>query len=338
MALMPVEEARSRILARVRRMPPERVELPRRWPDPRRTGAGAAPPAAFRCFGHGRLCRAVERCRFRTVSLKVIGTSAAGNANGPSRRRCGRGGGAHLHRRTHAKRCRLRRHPGERGAAIRALHRRAAQRRGSPERQAGGGLDFAKGEAMIDPGVRLNARLIGLRLRQTHLRPGAEEAGGGASRHRRRAGASPGEKLGADQIVSSNSHALGRHGGAFRGGQSSISASSATRWPPPRRRSGARAMRTSSSPPAAPPSAIMTSCSRRMKNSGVKIDFWKIAMRPGKPFMYGRRNGQHVLGLPGISVSALVCARLFLKPLILDRLESGRRSGGSAVGITHEGK
>ena len=53
-----------------------------------------------------------------------------------------------------------------------------------------------------------------------------------------------------------------------------------------------------------------------LKNSGVDIDFWKIAMRPGKPFMYGRRKGQHVLGLPGNPVSALVCARLFLKPLI----------------------
>ena len=36
-----------------------------------------------------------------------------------------------------------------------------------------------------------------------------------------------------------------------------------------------------------------------LTNSGVAIDFWKIAMRPGKPFMYGRRKGQHVLGLPG---------------------------------------
>ena len=53
-----------------------------------------------------------------------------------------------------------------------------------------------------------------------------------------------------------------------------------------------------------------------LKNSGVKIDFWKIAMRPGKPFMYGRTGRQHVLGLPGNPVSALVCARLFLKPLL----------------------
>ena len=39
-------------------------------------------------------------------------------------------------------------------------------------------------------------------------------------------------------------------------------------------------------------------------------------MRPGKPFMYGRKGRQHVMGLPGNPVSAMVCARLFLKPLI----------------------
>ena len=52
------------------------------------------------------------------------------------------------------------------------------------------------------------------------------------------------------------------------------------------------------------------------KACGVKIDFWKIAMRPGKPFMYGRRGRTHVMGLPGNPVSALVTAQLFLKPLI----------------------
>ena len=39
-------------------------------------------------------------------------------------------------------------------------------------------------------------------------------------------------------------------------------------------------------------------------------------MRPGKPFMYGRRGRQHAMGLPGNPVSALVCARLFLVPLL----------------------
>ena len=35
------------------------------------------------------------------------------------------------------------------------------------------------------------------------------------------------------------------------------------------------------------------------KACGVKIGFWKIALRPGKPFMYGRKGKTHVMGLPG---------------------------------------
>jgi molybdopterin molybdotransferase len=50
--------------------------------------------------------------------------------------------------------------------------------------------------------------------------------------------------------------------------------------------------------------------------SGIKLDFWKIAMRPGKPLMFARHGRLRILGLPGNPVSALVCARIFLKPLI----------------------
>lgn len=49
---------------------------------------------------------------------------------------------------------------------------------------------------------------------------------------------------------------------------------------------------------------------------GMTLAFWKIAMAPGKPLMYGRLGRSRVLGLPGNPVSALVCARLFLVPLI----------------------
>jgi len=53
---------------------------------------------------------------------------------------------------------------------------------------------------------------------------------------------------------------------------------------------------------------------------GLEIDFWKIAMRPGKPLMHGRigRGPEAVpmLGLPGNPVSALVCGLLFLLPAI----------------------
>lgn len=44
--------------------------------------------------------------------------------------------------------------------------------------------------------------------------------------------------------------------------------------------------------------------------------FWKIAMRPGKPLMAGRFGPGLLLGLPGNPVSAIVCAHLFLLPLL----------------------
>ena len=51
-------------------------------------------------------------------------------------------------------------------------------------------------------------------------------------------------------------------------------------------------------------------------DAGATIDFWKIAMRPGKPLMAGRLGTAITLGLPGNPVSAFVTATLFLKPLI----------------------
>lgn len=49
---------------------------------------------------------------------------------------------------------------------------------------------------------------------------------------------------------------------------------------------------------------------------GAEIDFWKIAMRPGKPLMAGRLEETVILGLPGNPVSAFVTALLFARPLI----------------------
>jgi molybdopterin molybdotransferase len=50
---------------------------------------------------------------------------------------------------------------------------------------------------------------------------------------------------------------------------------------------------------------------------GLKVDFWKIAMKPGKPLMFGAFNGIPMIGLPGNPVSALVCATLYLRPALL---------------------
>ena len=46
------------------------------------------------------------------------------------------------------------------------------------------------------------------------------------------------------------------------------------------------------------------------------LDFWKIAMRPGKPLMFGRMGAIRCVGLPGNPVASLVCTQLFLKPLL----------------------
>lgn len=66
-----------------------------------------------------------------------------------------------------------------------------------------------------------------------------------------------------------------------------------------------------------------------LEAAGVEMTFWKIAMRPGKPMMNGRRGAMRVIGLPGNPVSSYVCAFLFMVPLI--RALSGRAQVAHAV-------
>jgi molybdopterin molybdotransferase len=56
---------------------------------------------------------------------------------------------------------------------------------------------------------------------------------------------------------------------------------------------------------------------------GGQIDFWTVAMRPGKPFAFGRRKEKVLLGLPGNPVSALVSFLLLARPALL-RLQGAR--------------
>ena len=53
-----------------------------------------------------------------------------------------------------------------------------------------------------------------------------------------------------------------------------------------------------------------------LEAEGMALDVWKIAMRPGKPLMFGRLGAARAIGLPGNPVSSFVCALLFLAPLI----------------------
>jgi len=59
---------------------------------------------------------------------------------------------------------------------------------------------------------------------------------------------------------------------------------------------------------------------------GVEVRFDKIAMKPGKPTVFGFRGDTFVFGLPGNPVSTIVAFRMFVRPLILNLLKADRES------------
>jgi molybdopterin molybdotransferase len=75
---------------------------------------------------------------------------------------------------------------------------------------------------------------------------------------------------------------------------------------------------------------------------GGKIDLWRIALRPGKPFVHGTLGGKHLFGLPGNPVSALVTFLLLVRPALLKamgarNLELPRVEGALTEAITNRG-
>jgi len=51
-----------------------------------------------------------------------------------------------------------------------------------------------------------------------------------------------------------------------------------------------------------------------------RVEMWKVAMKPGKPLVYGRVNEADFIGLPGNPVSAFVTFCLFVRPFLLKRM------------------
>lgn len=188
-----------------------------------------------------------------------------------------------------------------------------AQRLGQHIRRRG--LDFAKGQGLLRKGTLLGAREVGLaaamnwpelpvtkRPRVAIFTTGDELV-------------SPGRTLRADQIVSSNSFALSafvrRYGGeAVDLGIIPDRINAISRAI--RRASGADVLLTTGGASVGDHDLVQAA----LKAEGIALDFWKIALRPGKPLMFARSGRRRILGLPGNPVSALVCARIFLKPLI----------------------
>jgi molybdopterin molybdotransferase len=53
-----------------------------------------------------------------------------------------------------------------------------------------------------------------------------------------------------------------------------------------------------------------------LRAAGAHLDFWRVALRPGKPFAFGRWGRTAVFGLPGNPASALVTFELFVRPAL----------------------
>jgi molybdopterin molybdotransferase len=62
---------------------------------------------------------------------------------------------------------------------------------------------------------------------------------------------------------------------------------------------------------------------RQLLQGSQAVDFWQVALRPGKPLLFGEVGGVPLLGLPGNPVSTLVCFELFARPALLKM--QGRR-------------
>ncbi len=177
------------------------------------------------------------------------------------------------------------------------------------------GLDFSAGEALLPAGRRLTARDIGLAAAsnhpwlQVHRQPRIAILATGDEI------ALPGDPLPPGGIVSSNAHALAALVRA--GGGEPVVLPIA----PDDRDAIAEAARAARSC-----DMLVTTGGASVGDhdlvqaalgpQGFTLDFWQIAMRPGKPLIWGSLLGTPLLGLPGNPVSALVCAVQFLLPAL----------------------
>lgn len=185
------------------------------------------------------------------------------------------------------------------------------------------GLDFKEGEVGVPAGRRLTPADIGLIAAmnwpwiEVHRRPRIAMIATGDELAR------PGEPIGPNQIVSSNALALAaliRETGGIpidlgiaRDEESSLA----------RLAEGARGadmLVTLGGASVGEHDLVRKVLGQR----GLALDFWRIAMRPGKPLMFGRIENAALLGLPGNPVSSLVCATLFLVPAL--RAMQGERA------------
>jgi molybdopterin molybdotransferase len=192
------------------------------------------------------------------------------------------------------------------------------------------GIDFVAGEPLLPAGRRLNPRDLALAAAANHpslavrRRPRVAVLATGDELVR------PGEALGTSQIVASNNYAIA--GIVTASGGEAIDLGIAADEMDALARSFRRAQEVEADVLVTLGGASVGDydlVQRALVDAGLELGFWRIAMRPGKPLMQGRLGAMRVLGLPGNPVSAIVCAILFLAPLL--RAMVGDSAAGADV-------
>jgi molybdopterin molybdotransferase len=187
------------------------------------------------------------------------------------------------------------------------------------------GIDYVEGQVGLAAGTRLGPRELGLAAGMNrpwlmvHRRPRVAILPTGDEV------ALPGDPIGPNQIVSSNGTALAALVESAGGVPIQLGIArddSATLQRMAAGAAGADLLVTIGGASVGEHDLVQQALDR----SGMELDFWKIAMRPGKPLMFGRIGATAVLGLPGNPVSAMICGLLFLVPA-LERLQGLPGSG-----------
>ena len=177
------------------------------------------------------------------------------------------------------------------------------------------GQDFREGEIMVRAGTRLTPRQIGVAAAANHAwisvrrRPVIAILATGDEI------VLPGERLSEGGIVSSNSHALSALVRACGGVPLLLPIAGDTREAiaaAARDAQAADLLVTTGGASVGDHDLVASALSEQ----GLALNFWKVAMGPGKPLMHGHLGRLPLLGLPGNPISAYLCAALFLKPAI----------------------
>jgi molybdopterin molybdotransferase len=184
------------------------------------------------------------------------------------------------------------------------------------------GLDFTTGDMRLAKGRMLTARDIGLaaamnvpwlmvtrKPRIALLATGDEIV-------------KPGDSLGPNQIVSSNALALAALIQARGGEPIDLGIAPDNRATLAAMADGARGadMLITLGGASVGDHDLVQSA---LGEQGLEVNFWRIAMRPGKPLMFGAIGETPMLGLPGNPVSSLVCGLVFVSAAIHKMLGRG---------------